>query len=69
MPLSSWAWGAGRVHDILVWDSDAVWRARGTNHPPTFSGSAAVSMVAGESSMLQGTYLQWCFLMKMLNWV
>lgn len=45
MPLSSWAWGAGRVHDILVWDSDAVWRARGTNHPPTFSGSAAVSMV------------------------
>lgn len=69
MPLSPRTWRPRGVDDILVRNRDAVRRAGGANHPPTFSGYASVSMVASKCSMSQNTYLQWCFLMKMLNWV
>lgn len=60
---------AGGSYDVLVGNGDAVWRAGVADHAAAFAGACQWDSSVHPHQEVLGTYRQWCFLTKMLNWV
>lgn len=65
-----WQTGHPRwLNDVLVRNRDPMWRARTADHPSTFPVHVSLRPAILPQTSKHGSYLQWCFLTKMLNCV